>query len=78
MARQIHPAVGFEWVFGLIFWIFVLLLIVAIVKSFDKSHNDESIEDEVDSNHALNILKERYAKGELTSREFEKMKKEIA
>jgi uncharacterized membrane protein len=52
-------------------------LIVGIIRHFAANH-EESEENGESHNRALDILKERYAKGEITSKEFEKMKKEIA
>lgn len=66
---------GFGWIFEIIFWGLIILLIAAIIKH--SSNNNDEIDDE-SPNKAMDILKERYAKGELTSREFEKMKKDIS
>ena len=73
------PFMGFGWIFGIIFWVLIFLLIVGLVRWYLKDNgSDEEDDDEESSNRALDILKERYAKGEISSREFEKMKKEIA
>ncbi len=78
-----HPAVGLGWVIGLLFWIAVGMLFMLIIKSLffrdsGKWHGD------VDENAgkektetAVDILKKRYAKGEITLKEYEKMKKDI-
>lgn len=78
MIRPVSPFMGFTWVLGLIFWIFVFLLIVAIVRGLSDGHGDKNDDSEENPDRALNILKERYAKGELTKRDFDRMKKEIA
>lgn len=53
----------------LLFWGMIIWLIVLLVKSFWKG-NDEHEE-------PLTILKKRFAKGEITKKEFEDMKKEL-
>lgn len=63
------------WWFGgllmFIFWIFVIILIVYLVKSFRRGDFDKNKDD------ALNILKERYAKGEINKEEYEEKKKDV-
>jgi putative membrane protein len=67
----------FGWIIGIIFWVLLICLIVGLIRHF-VSNREESEEDGKSSIRALDILKERYAKGEISSREFEKMKKEIS
>ena len=71
---------GFNWdwshgpfwgggIFMVIFWVCLIFLIVAILKgSFRRGHQPET---------ALDILKKRYAAGEINKEEFEKMKQDI-
>jgi putative membrane protein len=56
------------------FWIFVAFLILTIVRIFrgQKGFNKEN------GNETLEILKKRYAKGEINKKEFREMKKEIS
>ena len=63
---------GFGWVFMLIFWITAIAVIVFIVKTITRG---ERRKEEAES--ALDILKKRYAKGEISSEDFERMKKDI-
>lgn len=69
----------FGWGLGggimmIIFWAVIILSIVWIVKEVggrnnsDKTHRGKS---------AIEILEERYAKGEITKEQFESMKKDI-
>lgn len=79
--RMIHPmnsGIGiFGWTAGIIFWVLLICLIVGIIRHF-VSNREESEDDGESSNRALEILKERYAKGEISNREFEKIKKDIS
>jgi putative membrane protein len=67
---------GWGWIgFGIfhmgLFWILVILGIVVLVKwlASDGAARTEK--------RALDILKERYAKGELTREQFEQMKRDV-
>ncbi|MCS4541512.1 MAG: SHOCT domain-containing protein [Euryarchaeota archaeon] len=63
---------GFGWMgFGMIFWILIIVLILY----FLFRRMEEPIRSEKE--RALNILKERYAKGEITKEQYLEMKKEI-
>ena len=66
---------GIGMIFGFIFFmaivIGVILLIVWLVKRPGYNITDKT------STHSLEILKERYAKGELTKEQYEIMKKEL-
>lgn len=66
---------GFTLFFTILFTIFLLLGIVSLAKwiqapfsEFGRHHNKS----------ALEILKERYAKGEIHKKEFEEMKKDLS
>lgn len=68
----------FGWGFGgglmmIIFWVFITVLVVWLVKNLRGERNSES----QNSKSALDILKERYAKGEIDKREFEEKKKDL-
>lgn len=58
---------GFGHVFMLLFWGLVIYGMFALFAHKDYSSNDS----------VLKILKERYAKGEITKEQFESMKKDI-
>jgi len=69
---------GLGWIgmiFGFIFFVVIvigiILLIVWLVRRSGYNVADKT------SMHSLEILKERYAKGELTKEQYENMKKEL-
>lgn len=61
-------------VFGWVFWILLLVVIIWVVYQFlSKNQNSANTKSE----NAMDILKERYAKGEITKEEYENMKKDL-
>jgi putative membrane protein len=63
---------GGWWILGFIFWLLVLIGIVLLIK-YLWEHGGAKAEHE----SALEILKARYAKGEISKEEFEEKKKDI-
>ena len=59
----------FHGVFMLLFWVLVIYLIVWLVRKAPATTGTK--------NSAMDILKERYAKGEITKDQFEGMKKDL-
>lgn len=64
----------------LIVWIVIIVAVVALVKYMTHQghyygHGHHMMGE--DHTTAIDILKERYAKGEITKKEFEEMKKDI-
>ncbi len=55
------------WIFMIIVWVLIILGAVAIFKWITKSKTESS-------ESALEMLKKRYAKGEISEEEFNKMK----
>lgn len=61
---------GFGYIFMILFWALVIWGTVNLVKYFvSNSKSDDA--------RATEILKERYAKGEISKEQFEAMKKDI-
>ncbi len=63
---------GFGWIFMVLFWALVILGIVYIVQAVSRRAGQPGTEET-----SLDILKKRYARGELTKEEFERMKDDL-
>lgn len=60
--------------FMVFFWVLFALGIAYIVRMLFGHHNDER----KSQNKSIEILKERYAKGEIDKKEFEEIKKDLS
>ncbi len=72
---------GFGWwwfmpIFMILFWGLVIWGIVALVRGLSGSRGPDSTPPTADS--ALEVLKKRYARGEIDKEEYEEKKKDIA
>lgn len=68
---------GFSWIFMIIFWSLIIWGIIALIREF--GHGRCCIHQDKDKkiNSALDILNERYAKGEINKEEYEAKKKDL-
>lgn len=63
---------GGWWIVGLIFWILIIIGIVLLIK-YLWEHGGARVEHE----SALEVLRKRYARGEISKEEFEEKKKDL-
>jgi putative membrane protein len=64
-------------IINVLFALAVAFVIIALIRLFVGGRRHMR-DEENNSDNALNILKERYAKGEITKKEFDSMKKDIS
>lgn len=58
---------GFGWIFMILFWVIVIFIVVYLAKKIGSGEKETAEE----------ILKKRYARGEISKEEFERLKKDI-
>lgn len=73
---------GFGGFFMIIFWVFIVLIIIRMVKGGNggccgHNHGEDYSGHNGQASEAGKILEQRYAKGEITKEQFEEMKKTI-
>lgn len=67
---------GFGWIFTILFWGFAIALIVYLVRLLFRNTGGEGDKTRTRSG-ALDILDERYARGEIDKSQYEAMKRDI-
>ena len=68
---------GWHWgwmgVWGILFWLLLIVAVVALVRAIMPGRKETEPTDK----RALDILRERYAKGEINKEEFEQKKRDL-
>lgn len=67
----------FAGILSVLFWVLIILLIVRLVHGPRRWREYRDPRDLGPRNSALDILKERYAKGEINKQEFEEKKADL-
>jgi putative membrane protein len=62
---------GFGWLFMIVFWVLVIIGIVYLIQAVARGSKKEDKETPID------ILKKRYAKGEITKDEYDRIKEDL-
>ncbi len=62
---------------GFFFWILIILAVIILIVVLSKIRSSETDGNSPGRETPLDILKKRYARGELTKEEFEQMKQDI-
>jgi len=68
---------GFGWLGMIFFWMVLILFIILLVKWFLQPGKSEP-RNQTQGESALDILKKRYARGEINKEEFEQKKKDLS
>ena len=73
------PMMGSGWglgfgIFGLIIWILIIIGIIYLIRALVKDNYQQT---PPPKDSAMEILKERYAKGEINKQEFEEKMKDL-
>lgn len=62
------------WLATILFWIVIILSLIFLIR---KMFEGTQLENEGDTQKALDLLKERYARGEIDRNEFEQKKHDL-
>jgi putative membrane protein len=80
MGRWMSGGWGMGWfgmIFMILFWILIIVGLVALVKWLFQNANNKGPSAVATSSEAIELLKRRYARGEIPREKFESMKKDL-
>lgn len=64
--------------FSIFFWIIIIVLLVKLITHMGSNGEKEKQEkDQTENNKYLDIIMERYAKGEINKKEYEQLKNDL-
>lgn len=76
LCSNMNWGLGFGWIFMLLFWGLVIWAIIYLAQNISRTNRRSDHKDSHDD-RSMNIIKERYARGEISKEEFDKMKKDL-
>ena len=77
--QNYFPGFGFLGIIlQIAWWTLIIWIFMAIIRHFTGLNNSHSNDFSKTNDTALEILRQRYAKGEITKKEFESMKKDLS
>lgn len=62
---------------GFFFWVLIILALIILIALISKSRRSSTAGNSSGRESPVDILKKRYARGELTKEEFERMKQDL-
>ncbi|PKN63391.1 MAG: hypothetical protein CVU57_20020 [Deltaproteobacteria bacterium HGW-Deltaproteobacteria-15] len=72
---------GMGWIGGIfmiLFWILIVVALVLFIRWLVQNTRGGTTSSRTESSRALDILKERYARGEIDKQEFEEKKRDLS